>query len=90
MITAEHVIAAIAAELQADAGALDPDGGPGTIEGWDSLKSIHIVLVLEKLIGRRLDLEGLASATTIRDLTRLVLESSASRDERQGVRVAAE
>ena len=84
------MVATIAAALGADAGALDPDAGPGTVEGWDSLKSIHIVMALEELIGRRLDLDGLATATSIGDLTRLAMQTSAAQDECQSVRAAGE
>lgn len=75
MITEDRVIAAIAAALKVEAGTLRAEDGPGTVDGWDSLAGIAVVMALERLLGHRLDLGQLAMATSVGDLVRLVLAS---------------
>lgn len=89
-MTEADVIAAIAAVLEIDPRELAPEDGPGTVAGWDSLKSIAVVVALERLAGRQLDLDRLASATCIRDFTTLVLATAASPHERPSVRRAGD
>jgi acyl carrier protein len=67
--------------LEIDASQVNADSGVHNTANWDSLASINIVLEVEKLAGRPLDLLELARVKTAADLVEIVCNAAAGIDQ---------
>ena len=65
----------VAKVLDVDPASLRDDSSPDTIDGWDSLKSIDLVLALEEAYGVRFTDDQMTSLTSLRLIGSVVREA---------------
>ena len=64
MLDQEKLKAVISAVLNVDIGSIGPDSSRDTIESWDSLRHLNLILALEEEFGVTLPDEDGANATS--------------------------
>ena len=64
MLDQEKLKAVISAVLNVDIGSIAPDSSRDTIESWDSLRHLNLILALEEEFGVTLPDEDGANATS--------------------------
>lgn len=77
MIDKELVKRVMAAVLEVDPSAIDDDASNDTIEAWDSLRQMNMVLALEEAFGISFPDEDAADATSFKLLMLVLQEQSA-------------
>ncbi|MEU9360177.1 acyl carrier protein [Streptomyces sp. NPDC048301] len=69
---------AVAQLLDADEDTLTPDTELTTVDGWDSVNQLRILVYLERETGTPLDYDRFAAAETLGDLAVLVADAEAA------------
>ena len=62
-------------ELDSDDVQLAMDTLPGTVEGWDSLAHVGIIVAIEKRVGRQFTVEQIDGLQNVGDLVRLAQQT---------------
>ena len=68
----EPAKALLAEALLIDAGAIDDDARIGSIEPWDSLAHMRLLMAIEEKLGRPLDAETAAAIESLADVARVL------------------
>jgi acyl carrier protein len=68
----QAVIALVADVLDVEKDELGPDSSMENLPLWDSVEHMNICLAFEQRFGMRLDMDAIATATSIRSLAALV------------------
>ena len=67
---------AIAADiLEVDPSEIDEDSSPETIDSWDSVQHLNLVLAIEEQYGITLDPEEISNVETLGDLAGIIEDS---------------
>jgi acyl carrier protein len=66
------VIALVADVLNVDSDELGPDSSMENMPLWDSMEHMNICLAFEQRFGTRLDMDAIATATSVQSLAALV------------------
>ena len=69
---AERVKGVLADVFEVDAGALSPESSPATVEAWDSLRHVNMVIALEQEFGVQLAAEEIEQAMSVDAVCRLM------------------
>ena len=59
-------------------GALSLASSPATVEGWDSVQHLNLVLALEQSVGVQIDPEEIERMKTLGDIVQLVSEKKSA------------
>jgi acyl carrier protein len=70
----EKVIEVVARTMDVPAHSLSAESGPATVEAWDSLRHMNLVLALEEEFGIRLDDERIMRMITVGAVVNAVTE----------------
>jgi acyl carrier protein len=68
----QAIIALVAKVLDVPEDELGPDSSMDNVPTWDSVEQIHICLAFEQRFGLNLDMEVIATSTSIRALAALI------------------
>jgi acyl carrier protein len=68
----ERIRGVLADVLEVEASALSPASSPSTIEGWDSLRHVNMVIALEQEFGIQFSAEEIEQAMSVEAVYRLV------------------
>jgi acyl carrier protein len=68
----EEIIALLAEELEIPASRLNPQSSSETIPEWDSMAQLNICMTIQDRFGIALDLEDIATATSVPALMQLL------------------
>lgn len=63
--TTDRVMRIVAAVFQLNAANIGPATGSGSVEAWDSLGHLNLMLALEQEFGRPLSIDEMGTMTTI-------------------------
>jgi len=69
---ASQVVEIIGDLFGVDAATLTMDSSQNTVEGWDSLQQVNLVLDLEQRFGTHFESEEIAKLKTVRNIVRLI------------------
>lgn len=67
-MTQQEFIAELEEILSLDAGELSPDSNLKEIEDWDSLAIISVIALIDKKIGKKIDVQSIKECVTVSDL----------------------
>ncbi len=67
-----RVVGVLADVFEVDAAALGPESSPATIEEWDSLRHLNMVIALEQEFGIVFAAEEIEEAVSVEAVCRLV------------------
>jgi acyl carrier protein len=74
MLMRERVYAVVSKVFRVPLGTIHDDSSPDTIETWDSLQHLHLILALEEEFGLQFSVDEIAAMQTVRSISAIVGE----------------